>query len=429
MDTQRTRVMAEDDSAEQRGWVPRLARKDSTPPMNTPHGLTQDAETLETIFADKAVGAHRGPAATRTRRMLRFARSNATAVTVGLALLLGIGDFATGVETTFTLLYLVPVGLAAWWRGRALAFAVAALCISSAVGTELVKHLEHQRPLHPFRMAWNHGGSFLIFVIVALLVVRVRASTERDRRERRLTVEQLRQAERLGVIGRMAAGIAHELGTPLNVISGHAEMLDSNRVNPSMVHAASTAILVQTERMTTLIRGLLDFSRRAGRERSGVDLGELALRVAGMLRPIGAKNGVEIEVASEVNAVVSGNPVELEQVLVNLMVNAIQAMPAGGTLRVRIRDRVRQPSSLGSSPPPPMACVEVTDEGIGIAPESLEKVFDPFYTTRDVGEGTGLGLSVSYGIVADHGGRIEVESVLGSGSRFSVYLPRAEKSA
>jgi signal transduction histidine kinase len=133
------------------------------------------------------------------------------------------------------------------------------------------------------------------------------------------------------------------------------------------------------------------------------------------LRPVAQKHEIDIEVdgAGGRDLCVYGNQIELEQVLVNLMMNGIQAMQAGGTLRVRV----------SGSAPAPLACLEVEDEGAGISPEHLPQVFDPFFTTKDVGVGTGLGLSVSYGIVADHGGRIQVSSALGSGSRFSVYLP------
>ena len=174
-----------------------------------------------------------------------------------------------------------------------------------------------------------------------------------------------------------------------------------------------------------LVRGLLDFSREARGERTGVDLDALARDAAKLLEPVAAKREVALSVETDHDrpVLVRGNRTELEQVLVNLLMNGLQAMSSGGALRVRVR-AARPPDDDGASTaPPPCACVEVHDEGSGIAPEVLPKLFDPFFTTKDVGEGTGLGLSVSYGIVSDHGGRIEVASKVGASSVFSVYLP------
>jgi signal transduction histidine kinase len=366
-------------------------------------------------------------ASSPARAVIRFAETNATVVSVGLALVMGLGDFLTNVEITFTLLYLVPVMTAAWWRGRPLAVFVTSVCVAIALTSEIVARIHNQRPFHPFRMVWNHGGSFLIFLFVATVVLRLRAYVEKEREERRSTAAQLRQAERLGAIGKMAAGIAHELGTPLNVIAGYAEIVASDRATPARLATASSVILAQTKKMTSIIRGLLDFSRRAGAERADVDLDAIARSAAAMLTPAAEKSKVAIEVdsAGQGKAIVNGNALELEQVLVNLMMNGIQAMPNGGTLRVHVRDSARDPEAEDAAAPSSVASLEVEDDGVGIATESLGMVFDPFYTTRDVGDGTGLGLSVSYGIVCDHGGRIEVSSAVGEGSRFSVYLPRA----
>jgi signal transduction histidine kinase len=360
--------------------------------------------------------------------LARVARSSAAASTVGLAVVLILGEFLTHAALAFTLLYLLPLSLAAWWRGRALGIAVTALCVCGTVAVQVTSHIQSGLPFNAWRMVWNDGGSFALFVIAVQLIARLRAYADKDERERRLTVDQLRQAERLGVVGKLAAGIAHELGTPLNVIVGHAELLESDRLNVQRVHAASAIILAQAAKMTVTIRGLLDFARRGATDRSAIDLVAVARDAAVLLRPTARKKDVEIEVDVE-NAgdvVVQANRTEIEQVVVNLMMNGIQAMPAGGTLRVRAHHR---PDKPGSPPSSSTACLEVEDEGVGISPESLPQIFDPFFTTKDVGEGTGLGLSVSYGIVSDHGGRIQVSSALGSGTRFSVYLPLAEVSS
>jgi signal transduction histidine kinase len=372
------------------------------------------------------------PPRVRTRfgleKVARVARSHAAASTVALATVLILGEFLTNAAIAFTLLYLLPLSLAAWWRGRALGSAVAALCICGTVGVQVTSHIQSGLPFHAWRMVWNDGGALALFALAVQLVARLRAYADKDERERRLTVDQLRQAERLGVVGTLAAGIAHELGTPLNVIVGHAELLESDRLTAEKVRAASTVILAQTAKMTVIIRGLLDFARRGTSERAPVDLAAIARDAAALLGPTAQKKDVEIEVEAgdPGNVVVRANRTEIEQVVVNLMMNGIQAMPSGGTLRVRAHHCLEKP---GSTQPEPAACLEVEDEGIGISAERMSQIFDPFFTTKDVGEGTGLGLAVSYGIVSEHGGSIQVLSALGSGSRFCVYLPLAEVSS
>jgi len=211
------------------------------------------------------------------------------------------------------------------------------------------------------------------------------------------------------------------------VIVGYAELLASDDLSKPTIVSASKTILAQTRKMAAIIRGLLDFSRKGAGERSNVDLTQLAKNAAAMLQPLASRTGSQIKLEStgEGEALVNGSPTELEQVLVNLMMNGLQAMPAGGTLHVRVASRCRDVAGRSSRSSDDDACVEVEDEGIGIASDSLPRIFDPFFTTKDVGEGTGLGLSVSYGIVSDHGGSIRVTSSPGSGSRFSVFLPRA----
>jgi len=207
------------------------------------------------------------------------------------------------------------------------------------------------------------------------------------------------------------------------VIVGYAELMIAEGTARPSNEKASQVILRQTDKMTKIIRGLLDFSRPASGDKIPVELGALAQNAKAALSPIARKKNVQIEIdtPADTKAVVLGNAVELEQVLLNLMVNGIQAMADGGVLRVHVKPRIRDPNVRSSAPP--CACLEVQDEGVGIPPESIPKIFDPFFTTKGVGQGTGLGLSVSYGIVSDHGGHIRVTSTEGKGSRFSVFLP------
>jgi signal transduction histidine kinase len=328
---------------------------------------------------------------------------------LALTLLLGLGDYVTSVELTFTMLYLFPIAIAAWWHGRRLAVATSLL---AGACTLLV--LREPTPLPWLSVVWNTAGSVVIFVFVAWLVDTLRRYVDREQAERRLAVEQLRHAERLNVIGTMAAGVAHELGTPLGVIAGSAELIDVGELDRARLHELSRRILRQTERMSAIIQHLLDFGRRGGGRRTLAELGAVVRAAAELTATLARQRGVrvQLEVAPAPTPVLV-NPSEIEQVVSNLVVNAIQASPEGSVVIARAgRD--------GDA-----AVIAIEDRGHGIEPDALPRIFDPFFTTKGVGEGTGLGLSVSYGIVRDHGGTIDVTSEPGVGTCFTVRLPLA----
>jgi signal transduction histidine kinase len=242
-----------------------------------------------------------------------------------------------------------------------------------------------------------------------------------------MAVDQLRHAERLNVIGKLATGVAHELGTPLNVISGSIEMMNAEPSNRIKADAYAKTILEQTAKMTALIRHLLEFGRRGGSSRLPLDLNDVTTHAVDLFVPIAAKTGCRmIFEPSAITVTVVANGSEIEQVLSNLILNALQAMRAGGTLRLRTSVETRETTAAAWRS---FACIEVQDDGMGIDARDLPRVFDPFFTTKGVGEGTGLGLSVSYGIIQDHGGFIEVTSEKGKGARFLVLLPLAKGPA
>jgi signal transduction histidine kinase len=236
-------------------------------------------------------------------------------------------------------------------------------------------------------------------------------------------IEQLRHADRLMTVGKLASGIAHELGTPLNVVAGRAGMIADGETSPQETVSYAKVIVDATDKMTRIIRSLLEFARRKGPQKAPQSLQRVVARTLDLLRPLGAKKRVVL--ALEVG---KASPVDIdlnqfEQVVTNLVVNAIQSMSHDGKVVVALsEERIRPPADIGGVETD-CVCVRVEDEGDGIAPEHVPHVFEPFFTTKDVGEGTGLGLSVAYGIVHDHGGWIEVQSVLGKGTEFAVYLP------
>ena len=250
----------------------------------------------------------------------------------------------------------------------------------------------------------------------ALAAARDRARVETAARIEAL--EQLRHAERLATVGKLASGVAHELGTPLNVVLANAKRLERGEVSSrSEVAASARAIERQTERISNIVRQLLGFARPRGPVRADCELLELTRESAQMLSSLAAEQGVRISVAGDgVHAPVDAT--QLQQVLTNLMINAVQAMPGGGTVSVMVAKESED-----------HVAISVRDAGRGIPEEVLPHLFEPFTTTKDVGEGTGLGLSVSYGIVRDHGGWISVDTSRETGTSFTVHLPTRVSSA
>jgi signal transduction histidine kinase len=238
------------------------------------------------------------------------------------------------------------------------------------------------------------------------------------------TLDQLRHADRLATVGKLASGVAHELGTPLNVVGARAKMIVDGEAAGDEVGEYARVIVSATERMTKIIRQLLQFARRSRVEKTRRDLRELARETLDLLQPLADKKRVLLHlVPSDADGVVSVDGGQIQQVITNLTMNAIQAMPEGGPVELRLtRERARPTTEMGGAEVE-CVCLRVRDAGGGISPEHLQHVFEPFFTTKDVGEGTGLGLAVSYGIIREHGGWITVKSEPGHGTSFSVFLP------
>ena len=243
------------------------------------------------------------------------------------------------------------------------------------------------------------------------------AKTERETLARIAALEQLRHADRLITVGRLAAGVAHELGTPLNVIAGRVKMLRRGTPQPGALDEYLVIIAEQVERMTSIIRQLMDFARRREPKVAAADLQVSARAIQRLVLPLAQKRRVEVSVEPGEPVWALGDAVQLEQVLSNLVVNAIHACSERG--RVQISCGFREVGGVQR------AFVRVEDDGHGMDAATKERIFEPFFTTKDVGQGTGLGLSVAHGIVQEHGGSIEVESEPARGSRFSIFLPMA----
>ncbi len=240
--------------------------------------------------------------------------------------------------------------------------------------------------------------------------------------ERLAAMEQLRHADRLKTVGRLAAGIAHELGTPLNVVSGRAGLIASGKLSEQEIQQSAQTIKAEADRITGIIRQLLDFARRRSPHRNQIDLRDIARQTTQLLEPLATKRGVHLVVEDSDQAVLAcADYAQIQQVVTNLVMNAVQAMDHGGDVLIRMG--ARSGSDDAGKDSATCAFLSIEDQGAGISPEDQEHIFEPFFTTKQVGEGTGLGLSIAEGIVREHGGWMEVQSRVGEGSRFTVILP------
>lgn len=343
----------------------------------------------------------------------------AMALSLTLFALAAFGDFVTTAETTFTLFYVVPLAIAVWYTGLRLGYVIAGLSVLSGLFVDVFTDLT---PSSWFFLVWNNLIDGVLFVLFAHVFAALRTRVRLESELRMDALDQLRHAERLTTIGKLASGIAHEIGTPLNVISGHAELLLMGRLEPNDIKASGKILLEQSERVTTIVRQLLDFARRGGTRVEMTDINELVGATAELFKSLARKTGIEILVQG-VPASAAVNRSELQQVLTNVIANAIYAMPKGGKMSIEVHKERTSPPEQKHGSQQDYVVVSVRDCGTGIAPDVLPKIFDPFFTTKDVGEGTGLGLSVAYGIVRDHHGWFSVDTRLGEGTTLSVYLP------
>jgi two-component system, NtrC family, sensor kinase len=245
-----------------------------------------------------------------------------------------------------------------------------------------------------------------------------------EQQARAAAMDQLRHAERLTTVGKLASGMAHELGTPLNVVAGRARLIAGGEVVGAEAVQSAQVVLDQADRMTRLIRQLLDFARPRPPAKEKTDLRALAARVTSLLGPIAQKAGVTVAVTGgDDDAIASVDEGQIQQVVTNLVLNAIQATPSGGTVDLAVRRADETAPADVGTPAQTYVRIDVKDTGAGMDAATKARVFEPFFTTKPVGDGTGLGLSVSWGIVREHGGWISVDSEPQHGSEFSVHLP------
>jgi two-component system, NtrC family, sensor kinase len=240
-------------------------------------------------------------------------------------------------------------------------------------------------------------------------------------------LDQLRHSDRIATLGRLASSVAHELGNPLNVIELRAQLICSGDA-ATLEHARQNAAVIveQTRRMTSIIGEILSFARIRPTTISRLDLVSVLHKAITLSEHVSKKHRTQIVFeAPPAGIEIDGDADKLLQVAVNLIVNGKQAMPQGGAIKIALRDEQRRPIDDPEGDLRDYARVEITDGGVGIAPDDLAKVFEPFFSTKIADGGTGLGLSVAQGIAREHDGWLSVESELGHGATFVVHLPKA----
>ncbi len=256
--------------------------------------------------------------------------------------------------------------------------------------------------------------------------------TTRDIRERKELEKQLHQAQKMEAIGRLAGGVAHDFNNLLSVVLGYAELVLDNHPPHSIDHEPLLEIHSAADRARNLTRQLLAFSRKQVLEIRDVDINQVISGFEKLLRRVIGEDIRFRFLPSQEPLIVKADISQIEQVLMNLAINARDAMPEGGALTIvsewgehDIKDESMPSGTTASG----FACIKMVDTGTGMDNATLSRIFEPFYTTKNKDQGTGLGLATTYGIVSQHGGHIDVQSMPGKGTQFTIYLPISDTPA
>jgi len=247
---------------------------------------------------------------------------------------------------------------------------------------------------------------------------------EEATRELHVAQAEAARGEKLASVGLLAAGIAHELNNPLTGVLTFSTLVRKQVPDGSPEAEDLDLVIQETRRCAGIIRRLLDFAREKAPEKSYADLNQLIEKTVQLVSQ--SAQAADIEINMDLDPALPTVWMDdnlVEQVIMNMLVNARHSIQGGGRITIRTRLREDHRRSASSAAPDTKVEITIADTGCGIAPENLQKIFDPFFTTKGVGKGTGLGLSVSHGTIEAHGGTIEVESTVGEGTEFRIYLP------
>ena len=287
-------------------------------------------------------------------------------------------------------------------------------------------------PFSAFPVEFTQSLLFAFLALASLsgLMLSAIMSERDDALSKRLVLEeQLRHSQKMEAVGRLAGGIAHDFNNLLTAIIGYTEIVLTSLDPKDDRRADAEEIGRAAMRAADLTRQMLAFSRRQVLQPKIIDLNTALSKVEPMLRRVIGEDIVMTVTGKATNAFVRVDPGQVEQVVMNLVVNARDAMPQGGRLTVETSDAILDEAALADSPdarPGAYVMLSVSDTGTGMSPEVRARIFEPYFTTKDVGKGTGLGLSTAYGIVRQSEGHISVSSELGLGTTFRIYLPRSE---
>jgi two-component system NtrC family sensor kinase len=317
--------------------------------------------------------------------------------------------------TTQALLVLLLTALASIWAGQ--------LLVSRPL--ELLAQFARQISTGDFDPAGKLAltGEFVrlerALRQMAATLAETSAQLRQETEDKARALEHLRHTDRLRTVGTLAAGIAHDLGTPMQIVLARAERLV--RKSPDERARASAEIIVeQTLRMDQIVRQLMRFAAPRTAPRQTQDLRPIVARACELVAPLDRKIALHLMLPDSPLAVLIDTE-HAEQIVINLVANAIDASEEGDAVEVSL-ERTTSPNGA------PVARILIVDQGCGMSPETVEQVFDPFFSTKDIGRGTGLGLAVVYGIVKEYGGRVQLSSTEGIGSRFEILLPTGEEA-
>ena len=355
----------------------------------------------------------------------------ATLTAVALAIVLGVVDYLTGREWAVSAFYLLPTCIAGWVAGRSMGFAVGALCAGLWFLSDMLNGAAYHHPLIP---VWNAVMLFLFFFVVVWLLTAFRSShyhleqtverrtaALRTEMEERKRLEHLKlQAERLAMVGSMAAQVAHEIRNPLGSISLNLDLIGEElnvSVNSNGRSAAECQVLLremrsQVLRIRQVLQEYLRFARMPKSERAVVSLKGFLEEKLKFVQPLLDQKHVDLRRTLDPNLPpVYADAEQLWEAFLNLIRNALDAMPDGGNLTVSAERN-------GSE-----ALVSISDNGRGMTEEEAGNLFVPFFTTKS--DGTGLGLAYAQRVINEHGGKIDCATARGKGSTFSIQLPLA----
>jgi signal transduction histidine kinase/CheY-like chemotaxis protein len=279
------------------------------------------------------------------------------------------------------------------------------------------------------RAVYAASTASLLLIVVLVWVVRLRHNLVVEMARRSSLEEQLLHAQKLESVGRLAGGVAHDFNNYLTVVLGYTSLLLDQFPENGLIRSQLNTIREVGEKTASLTRQLLAFSRKQVMQPVPSDLNEIISNAKSTLLPL---IGEHIEIVMNLGPVEHANidPAQFMQVLVNLAVNARDAMPKGGTLIFETMNMQLGPRDVKPEyglQPGKYACVTISDTGQGMDRATRERIFEPFFTTKEAGRGTGLGLAVVFGIVKQSKGHIQVQSRPGFGTRFRIYLPTAER--